>query len=305
MKEMNQKFEELENNEYENLNLVASFLVERIANSLKSIEDDYHNTLDTEEEKIIESRERLFNEKCADIKEAFSILNIVDKNLAESLGKELFNEEVSSSSFSGMILEIIKKVVNLNESQGKSIGLTFGRFNPPTVGHINVLVKAIHDLPVDEKRVYLSHTQDRKKNPLPYKLKLDYLNRFMQESSYKDVIVQESPRSTLIDILQDVYKEGYTDVTLMIGSDRFDSMQFIKKYNGQFDEEGNGYSFNSIEFKSAGSRDRDNSDYLKSISASKLRQLALDDDFESFRIGIPTKDEKLARKLFEDLRSYM
>ena len=294
---------ESKNDKYENR--VIDFLLKKITDSLKDIEENCCDISNTEEEKIAETRERILNEKRADIKEALSIMDIIDEDFTKNLRKELFNEEVSSSSFSGKIPETVKKVVDLNESRGKSIGLTFGRFNPPTTGHINVLIKAIHDLPVDEKRVYLSHTQDKKKNPLPYELKLDYLKRFVQESPYNDVTVQESSRSTLIDILQDIYEEGYTDVVLIIGSDRFDSMQFIKKYNGQFDEEGNGYNFNSIEFKSAGLRDKDNSDYLKSISASKLRQLALGDDFENFRIGVPTKDEKLARELFEDLKNYM
>lgn len=258
-----------------------------------------HVTLNEQLSKILEKfgiKEKLR----AAVKECTELLKDEGDEDLESI-----TEEVSSGAFAGMIPENNRKIVDLQESQNKSMGLTFGRFNPPTIGHLNVLVKAVHDLNVDSKRVYLSHSQDKKKNPLPYEDKIIYLKAFVRESPYNDVEVCASPRSKLIDILQDIYKEGFTDVTLVIGSDRFESMQYIKKYNGMFDDQGNGYNFNSIEFTSAGTRDEDSTDELQAISASKLRQLALEGDFENFRKGVPTKEEAIAKDLFDDLIKYM
>ena len=53
----------------------------------------------------------------------------------------------------------------------KTVFFTFGRMNPPTVGHeklLNVLARKAGRNPY---RIFLSQTQDSKKNPLNYKTK--------------------------------------------------------------------------------------------------------------------------------------
>ena len=50
-----------------------------------------------------------------------------------------------------------------------SLVTTFGRHNPPHLGHKLTLDKA-HDVAMNEdadEKFYTSHSQDRKKNPLP------------------------------------------------------------------------------------------------------------------------------------------
>ena len=51
--------------------------------------------------------------------------------------------------------------------QGMSITLTFGRFNPPTVGH-EKLIKQVASSATGDFRIYPSRTQDPAKNPLEY-----------------------------------------------------------------------------------------------------------------------------------------
>jgi phosphopantetheine adenylyltransferase len=61
---------------------------------------------------------------------------------------------------------------------------TFGRFNPPTVGHeklLDVVAKAAKG--GDEYRVYSSQSQDKKKNPLDYNSKIKYM---LKESGTPD-----------------------------------------------------------------------------------------------------------------------
>ena len=43
--------------------------------------------------------------------------------------------------------------------------VTYGRFNPPTIGH-DKLVKKTLETPGDEHHIIVSHSQDDKKNPL-------------------------------------------------------------------------------------------------------------------------------------------
>lgn len=50
-----------------------------------------------------------------------------------------------------------------------TIVLAFGRMSPPTVGH-ELLVRKVTDVAIDrgaDHVIYLSKTQDKKKNPLP------------------------------------------------------------------------------------------------------------------------------------------
>ena len=51
------------------------------------------------------------------------------------------------------------------QDQG-SIAITFGRFNPPTVGHEKLLRKVESEAKGGDFRIYPSQTQDPKKNPL-------------------------------------------------------------------------------------------------------------------------------------------
>ena len=47
-----------------------------------------------------------------------------------------------------------------------NIAITFGRFNPPTVGHEKLLSKVAESSKGGEYRIYPSRTVDAKKNPL-------------------------------------------------------------------------------------------------------------------------------------------
>ena len=63
------------------------------------------------------------------------------------------------------------------ERLSNSLVTTFGRHNPPHIGHKLTLDKA-HDVAMNEnadQRFYTSQSQDRKKNPLPKDMKIDFM----------------------------------------------------------------------------------------------------------------------------------
>ena len=60
----------------------------------------------------------------------------------------------------------MKPNLKLVEARGDDVTFTFGRFNPPTIGH-EKLMDATQKLGRNY-RVYASHTQDANKNPLDY-----------------------------------------------------------------------------------------------------------------------------------------
>ncbi len=194
---------------------------------------------------------------------------------------------------------------NLNEKlEGpkKLAVVAFGRMNPPTIAHLK-LVKTL-ELTADKNNgdayLFLSHTQDKKKNPLSYDNKLNYCRK-----AFPNVNIVDSPAKTLINVLEELNNE-YTDIIYVCGSDRlqgeYSSDKVLLAYNNIPDKSGKiNYSYNSINFVSAGERNADSEDKLETISASMARELAKEDNFEEFESIVPF-DEKDARNLFNDVR---
>ena len=176
--------------------------------------------------------------------------------------------------------------------QDKAV-ITFGRMNPPTVGH-EKLVNKILSTAISEKGtplVYLSKTQDAKKNPLTYDQKIKYAQAFFG----KRLVVKSTAR-TIIEVAKELQKAGFKDLVLVVGSDRVKEFEtLLNKYNGK------DYTFNSIKVVSAGERDPD-SDDVSGMSASKIRAAAADGDLDLFTKGIPTRNDRMRLSLYGDVR---
>ncbi len=178
----------------------------------------------------------------------------------------------------------------------------FGRFNPSTIGH-EVLMDKAKSVGGKNYRIYISQSQDRKKNPLDYSTKLHYMRKMFP--AHKKHIIN-SPARTAIDVAVELSKEGFTDIMFIAGSDRvreFDTL--LNKYNGVKAKHGE-YKFNSIKVISAGERDPD-ADGASGMSASKMRAAAADDDFDKFYQGLPPKfaNSPDAMKLFRAVQKAM
>ena len=178
----------------------------------------------------------------------------------------------------------------------------FGRFNPSTIGH-EVLMDKAKSVGGSNYRIYISQSQDRKKNPLDYSTKLHYMRKMFPKHA-KHII--NSPARTAIDVAVELSNEGFTDINFIAGSDRvkeFDSL--LKKYNGVKARHGI-YKFKSIKVISAGERDPD-AEGASGMSASKMRAAAKDGDFDRFKQGLPPKFAASAdsKKLFRAVQKAM
>lgn len=177
----------------------------------------------------------------------------------------------------------------------KKIVFTFGRMNPPTIGH-QKLVDKVNSVARSEKadaRVYLSHTSvqtdpKNKKDPLNYNEKIRFAKKAFGNS------VTQSNAKTIMQIAAEIQKDGYTDVILVVGSDRVPEFKkLLTKYNGK------DYTFNSIKVVSAGERDPDATG-VEGMSASKLRALAKAGDFDTFKTGLPKKlNDRDAQQIYD------
>ena len=181
-----------------------------------------------------------------------------------------------------------------------TLTIAFGRFNPPTIGHQQLMDTAAAASQADggDYVIYPSRSQDKKKNPLDADTKISYMRRMFPGHSER--IANDASNKTIFDVLKKAHNDGYTNVRIVGGSDRvkeFDKL--ANSYNGQL------YAFDNIETVSAGERDPD-AKGVEGMSASRMRLAAAEGDFRKFREGLPTDfKRKDAQELFDNVRLSM
>ena len=151
--------------------------------------------------------------------------------------------------------------------------------NPVTSGHevlADVVAKKAKELG-GAPGIYLSHSQDKKKNPLDYDTKI-----FLAQTAFGRDLIKKSKARTILEVAAELQNQ-FKKLVVVAGSDRVKEFEtLLNKYNGKL------YTYDSIEVVSAGQRDPD-ADGAKGMSASKMRALAAADDFDGFKKGLPKK----------------
>ena len=185
------------------------------------------------------------------------------------------------------------------EARRKSIAFTFGRFNPPTSGH-EKLIKKVASVRADTFKIFLSRSNDPKKNPLSPRTKLTHMKMMFPKYSRN---IEINTTNMILDIASKLHRQGYTEIFMVVGSDRVREFETIlNKYNDVRSRHGY-YNFDNINVLSAGERDPD-SDGVSGMSASKMRDAASKDDFNTFKRGVPT-GYRNADDLYKDVRKGM
>lgn len=171
--------------------------------------------------------------------------------------------------------------------------IAFGRMNGVTKGHLKLmdtlvsLGKANNATPL----LFLSHSVDKKKNPLKYEDKL----KIVKSVAPKGLSIVNSEAKNIFDVLKATTKLGAKNVKIVVGSDRVQEFSRFKKYTKEL-------GLNSIEIVSAGDRVPDAED-ITGMSGTKLRQYAIDGDYESFKKGAATKDASMTKYMYDKIRS--
>ena len=178
----------------------------------------------------------------------------------------------------------IKSFKTFSEDKSKEVVFTFGRFNPPTIGHEKLIKKVISQSSSNNFRIYVSQSSDPKKNPLQYREKVQLMRKMFPK--YGRNIIFNKKVVNVFDILVDLYNQGFQKVTMVVGSDRVPEFRkLMSKYNGVKARHGF-YEFDTINTVSAGERDPD-ADDVSGMSASKMRAAASAGDLDSFSKGLP------------------
>ena len=192
---------------------------------------------------------------------------------------------------------------NFLVEEEKIVFFTWGRMNPPTIGHEKLLTALSRKAGNNPYFVYLSQSSDPKKNPLSYKDKIKIARKMFPRHARR--IMLDAKIRNLFDILTKLYDMGYKNVTMVVGADRINEFDIlINKYNGKKGRHGF-YNFRNINVESAGDRDPD-AEGATGMSASKMRAAASKGDFTSFSQGLPkTFSNADAKNLFNTVRKGM
>jgi nicotinic acid mononucleotide adenylyltransferase len=182
----------------------------------------------------------------------------------------------------------------IDEAAKGSVVVSFGRFNPITIGHEKLANKVVSEAirRKADAAIYMSHSQDSKKNPLSYEQKVS-----LGKKAFGGVVKKSNAR-TLIEVAKELSGK-YESLIVVVGQDRVREFEtLVNKYNGKE------YDFNSIEIVSAGERDPD-ADDVTGMSASKMRSLAAEGNMEAFKQGLPQKLKSSAKKVYDMVRDGM
>jgi hypothetical protein len=198
---------------------------------------------------------------------------------------------------------MIPSFKNFLVEEEKVVYFTFGRMNPPTIGHEKVLNKLSSASKSNPYRVYLSQSQDAKKNPLSYNSKVKHSRKMFPKHARS--IMLDKKLKNVFDIATKLYDEGFKKIVMVAGSDRVNEFDILlNKYNGKKGKHGF-YNFQNVDVVSAGERDPD-ADGASGMSATKMRKAASDNDFPMFAQGLPKAIKNNdAKSIYNDVRKGM
>lgn len=173
------------------------------------------------------------------------------------------------------------------------VAITYARMNPPTIGHQRLIDTMEKMFWAHDKFLFLSNSEDRIKNPLP----LDYKLELIEEAFNSiDMYVMKLPKRDFFDAIKSVHDHGYSQLTVVAGSDRAEELRKrLPMYNGP----GKLFNFWKIEVQEV---PRDNRDIISSMSSTTMREAARKNDLEVFEAGLPIKLRHRALEIFRKVQ---
>lgn len=221
-----------------------------------------------------------------------------------------------------MINSLVKSAL-LKESTGKTMFITFGRFNPPTRGH-EKLLNLVRNMAyaadgsflifpsksTDASKLPLGGDVEAKlskvKNPLDPAFKISLMKQAFPDLAKEIVNTIDKGIVNILHALAYVYniktsgRSDYSSVVIVVGEDRASEFENLaNKYNGIESSHGF-YNFEEIKVEKVSRSIEDGGD---DISASKARAMALANDLTGFLEAMPsTLPKDKAEGLFNKLR---
>ena len=198
-------------------------------------------------------------------------------------------------------MDFIDYLIEAPEKHGV---LAYGRMNPPTKGHEQVINK-VHEVAKDHNAVHkvvLSHSQDKSKNPLPADVKVKHARNAFPDTNV-EAASKEHP--TILHHAAAMASQGVKHLHVVAGSDRVEEYhKLLHRYNGVESKHGH-YNFKSIKVHSSGERDPD-AEGTSGISGTKMREHATAGRKNKFHAALPSKMKPEHKDaLYHDVRHHM
>jgi hypothetical protein len=146
---------------------------------------------------------------------------------------------------------------------------TFGRFQPPTLGH-RVLAETLDAKRDADSYIFVSSSQDPAKNPLDVHTKVSWMKYMFRDLTNVRII-----NTTVCDcksvpkVVNKLKEAGYTRITMIVGSDREGAFGFLK----------------DVEFEEAGAARNNAAAGATGMSGTKMRAAAVRNDVAAFKAG--------------------
>lgn len=184
----------------------------------------------------------------------------------------------------------------------KKIVLAFGRMNPPTIGH-EKLIQICADVARQNRcdyQIYLSNSNDKKKNPLDPQTKIKFAKKMFP--SHADHMHVDKEISNPFKLLAKFNAE-YDEVIWVAGGE--DAPNYDKRFQSHMKTETPDFYYKSLVVHSSGERSAD-ADDASGMSATKMREAAMNANVALFRKGIPsTLNDKEMMNLMKAVREGM
>ena len=289
-------------------------LEKRISNKLGEIEKDIQDLTDIGNKIDVERRAAFDTDMTPDEIKTYSIKNRLPANVVYKMlekyhylkflkkcKKILDDGEVSDDEIDSL------KNVDDAQSEARAVGealdkankliFAFGRFNPPTIGHAKLMKEVITQARKNNANhiVYASASTDSRKNPLDVNTKVKFMKKMFPQNNIK---AAGGNQRTFMEILK-FFNKMYGEVIMIAGSDRIREFQALaNKYNGK------DYEYKKITVVSSGERDPD-AEGVSGMSASKMREMAKNNDYRSFKQGVPNLSDSDSKSLFNAVKKGM
>ena len=291
-------------------------LEKRIKSKLEEIEKDIQDIIDIGDTVDAERRAAFNKDMTPDEIRAYGIKNRLPKNVIYKMLEKyhyitffkylkniLADGEVSDDEIDslkgGYVEQAQSKTRAVNEAldNSKKLIFAFGRFNPPTSGHDKLMREVISQARKNNANhvVYASASQDKRKNPLDVNTKVKFMKKMFPRNK---IMAAGGTQRTFMEILK-FYDRMYGEIIMVAGSDRIREFQALAdKYNGRE------YNYKSIKVASSGERDPD-AEGVSGMSASKMREMAKNDDYRNFKRGVVNLSDSDTKALFAAVKKGM
>jgi len=177
---------------------------------------------------------------------------------------------------------------------------TFGRWQPPTVGHQKLFDNLYEAAMTDgaDNYVFCSHSHDNKTNLIPPAKKILFMEALFPNLNIVSLDYGVISPYMAARIISDT---GYKNVKMFVGGDRAKEFkEGISNYINHPNPE-KSYNFESFDVVDVGSRiDEDN---VSQASGTAARAAALEEDFDLFATFIPTENIDIIESIYYSIRA--